>query len=119
MRLEGAEPVPLELLLQGVDALGQDAGLDRDAQLAHAQIEQLFVRPLGPLLGWHHPVLRHPSSLSGAGGCVLQPCFPSRLIPRRVMNALSRLALAVVLSASVAPALAAQQPSTPAKDPQA
>ena len=34
----------------------RDAAFDRDPELAHPQIEQLFVRPVGPLLGRQAPV---------------------------------------------------------------
>ena len=65
MRPERAQAAAVELVLQGRDPLGEHAGFYGHAELAHAQVEEPLVRPLGPLIWRQHPVLDHPSSLMG------------------------------------------------------
>jgi hypothetical protein len=67
MRPEALEAARVQLLLQFGQALGEHAVFDRDAQLAHPQIEQLLVRPVFPLLCREHRRLRHPFSLGHSG----------------------------------------------------
>src|SRR5438067_12564812 len=50
MGLEVDEPAPFELLLKRGHAIREHTPFDADAQLAHAEIEELFVRPVLPLL---------------------------------------------------------------------
>ena len=63
MRLECGQAPFVQFALQLRDPIREHALLDRHAELAHLQIEELFIRPVGPLIGWQHSVRRHLNSL--------------------------------------------------------
>ena len=63
----------------------EHAALDGDAELAHPQIEQLLVGPVGPLLRRQAPVpsASYPASVSGSGSRVYMHAPPAAGLGQR------------------------------------